>query len=164
VVSGNSVDTLNFYITAATGYVGDASVDGILSGIDQNSTIFTSDTAQSSLFLQTPADLSWVSTQPSATQLDSLFQFEVRIFNSGDASIQIDTTQTELVMEGTTKLFFLSDTSDLIIGGNDTTLLIFKEDSIPNLIGNGIYPLTLDLTGLSNQNNYTNSFNVCSID
>jgi hypothetical protein len=164
-VSGNTIDTLNFAVTAATSLTGDVSVDGILSGFDINSNAVSSDTSQTSLFLQSEAAPAWAgSTEPSSAELDSSVVFKVTVVNTGESSIQIDTTQTTLVLESSPALVFtFSDTSDLVVDGNgDTTILVFKESVITGIPADD-YSLTLNLIGTSNSSSYSSTFNVGTI-
>ena len=77
-VPGNTIDTLNFVVTAATSLTGDVSVDAILRGTDNNSQTTTSDTSQTSIFIQSEAAPAWADlTDPSSAELDSAVVFQV---------------------------------------------------------------------------------------
>jgi len=99
-VNGYETDTLRYLITSTKSeFTGPTSVlvDGILSGIDLNSGQTTADTIQTSYYLQKPANLVWAGAiEPLVFDNDTTISFRVRVANTGEARILIDSTQTSL--------------------------------------------------------------------
>ena len=159
-VAGNTHDTLNYSITTPTTLTGDVLVDGIVSGIDLNSTLITGDSAQTSIYLQTPATAEWAGTTfPSIFDVDDTVSFEVNVVNTGEATLILDSTLTSLNLLTTPfGAIELSGTSPIRIAGGDTVTLIFTETIISG-ISPGDYAVQISLNGISTGMAYNQTLN-----
>jgi hypothetical protein len=158
-IAGNQRDTLIYAITITDDFAGPDSVGIRLSGRDLNSNqnISTEALNVGGFLIQIPANVSWVagSTSPNAAQADTTVQFTLRVSNSGEATVRLDSTTTTLELQGTSILIPLSGTSPDVVAANpDTTDLIFRETLITG-IAEGEYNLILTIRGTSNGAPYT---------
>ncbi len=132
-----------------------------ISGEDVNSEHVT--TAQSthpgSFFLESAASVEWVSTTPSSWSVDTAaVQFESVVLNNGQASVDLDTSQTVMqiryVNSSTVVHQIKLDVQSprIIAGKPDSTRLIFHKEVLP--IAAGEYELFLHLVGTTNDSVY----------
>ncbi len=137
-------------------------VDSEINGIDLNSNVSVSaQSATSGSFLvQTRADVEWVDTDPSSWSVDTAaVQFKTRLVNNGKATVMLDTSSTRLQIRNVNSTTVVHEipldaqSTKIIAGKPDSTLLIFREEVLP--IATGEYELFLALHGTTNDSVYS---------
>jgi hypothetical protein len=159
-VAGNTIDTLNYSITMPTS-LGDTTiiVDGTISGIDLNSNLTTGDTAQTLIYLQTPANAEWAgTTEPAIFEVDTTVSFSVSVVNTGEAYIDLNTQTSLNLLTTPFSAILLSGTSPTKIAGGDTVMLIFTETNITG-ISPGDYAVQVTLNGTTTGMSYNQTLN-----
>ncbi len=157
-INGNATDTLTYFIRVPNSISGAVIVTDSIRALDliSGQTITTS--AQTSFTVQSPAIPVYVSGSltPDFTDVGLVEQFGIRVVNLGQSTIDLDSTRTVIRFNGVPVGTFgplLSGISDQTIGStittNDTTDLIFRPGTIPN-IPVGTYSVLVDLVGQSN--------------
>ncbi len=157
-VAGNTADTLQFAITAASTITGDVTVEGKLSGVDENSEAMARDSLQTTFNLQTPADpIAWQgSTQPAVFDLDTTITFTVSLYNDGEADLYLDSTRTTLALLTTPyDSIGLSSSSSIKLAGGDSTTITFQGTNITG-IAPADYAVRVRLVGTTTGQNYNN--------
>jgi hypothetical protein len=160
-IPGGGRDTLVYNMDISPSVFGDVAVSGIVRGRDDNSSAATGDTLAANLFVQTAANPAWAgSTLPGDAPLDSAIQFVVKVVNSGQAPIILDSTKTYLSILTTPITTYLAGNSPVkVIGSGDTTTLLFRPKLI-NAVAVGDYALQATLVGSSNSAPFSNNISV----
>jgi hypothetical protein len=153
-VSGNTIDTLVFNITAAQTLTDTIfTVDARLSGLDINSGISIGDTVQSTLVSQSPADITYIAgtIDPAVFEPDTIIAFTLDVQNIGIAYVDLDSMQTRLRILGTTyDNILLSGASPVRINSGSIVSLLFRERFLDiDSISPGDYAVQVDLIGTS---------------
>ena len=158
-IGGNSTDTLRYLISSTKNlFTGptDVVVSGIMNGIDLNSGQITADTIQTSYYLQSPAKLVWAGLiEPLVFDNDTTISFRVRMANTGEAAIVLDSNATYLDLITTNyDTILLSGLSPRTVAGGDTIDLIFRPTYITG-VAPADYAVQLTANGSSTSKPYT---------
>ncbi len=152
ILPGYTTDTLLFNITIAEEQFldnTDVTLTANVSGVDNNSQAAVSDNAFTTFFLQSPADPRWAGrTFPAVTDVGDTVQFRVSIRNEGTARIDLDSTQTFLILADVDTIPLSAASAQTITGNGDTTELIFREVIIP-VVDPDDYAVLVQLGGIS---------------
>ncbi len=154
IIPGNRNDTLIYAIEIPV-QEGGTSVYANITGKDVNSgESITVQSGLTEIFIQTPANVDWadVPTVPQVVETDSSFSFVVRVVNTGQAAVVLDSNQTVLKLANLSPIPLSGLSEQVIKPSPDTTVLTFRERNIS--IEQGTYPLTIDVKGMTNGANY----------
>ncbi|MGD9486645.1 MAG: hypothetical protein AB7W47_01360 [Calditrichaceae bacterium] len=155
-LAGGITDTLIYSLVIPSGYTGTVGVNNTIFGKDSNSgaDLSASSGSPGQFFVETPAALSVFETTPNASPGDTTIQFRVKVVNTGEATVELDSNLTTIEIQGTSYLIGLAGTSPQTIRAfPDTTELVFRSTLITG-IQSQEYPLRLHVRGTSNKAAY----------
>ncbi len=133
-------------------------IDGVINGtIVENGQPVADSTADTPDVIQviSAASIAYVSNSLSPSQVTRglPFAFRLKIQNTGQAEVTLDSTRTFMVFGGDT--FYLDQ--DKVVNGNSTLLLDFESDTVRSSAAVNRYKATLYLYGLEGQATYTDT-------